>query len=206
MGIQIGAEPEHDFHQPLGLMSDCHRRIEKFLNILVTVADRARGGELDSSQQEGLDVALRYFRMATPLHNADEEQSLFPRMRAVNDSRVRDALAQIQALEADHRVAEAAHAEVDRLGCRWLGQGILPVEDATRLLELIHNLRATYARHIAIEDREVFPLAAETLDSALLQQVGLEMARRRGVDPDLPSALSRCSKRRAARQQKKSAV
>ena len=33
--LQIGAAPDHDFDEPLGLLSDCHRRIEHFLDILI---------------------------------------------------------------------------------------------------------------------------------------------------------------------------
>lgn len=35
---QIGQRVDHDFDEPLGLLSDCHRRIEHFLRALVTVA------------------------------------------------------------------------------------------------------------------------------------------------------------------------
>ena len=38
----------------------------------------------------------------------------------------------------------------------------------------------TYARHIAIEDNEVFPLAGRVLSQDQLAQVGREMAQRRG--------------------------
>jgi hypothetical protein len=37
MPIQIGQPPGHDFDEPLGLLSDCHRRIEPFLHVLVVV-------------------------------------------------------------------------------------------------------------------------------------------------------------------------
>jgi hypothetical protein len=35
MPLQIGAAPDHDFDEPLGLLSDSHRRIEHFLDILI---------------------------------------------------------------------------------------------------------------------------------------------------------------------------
>jgi hypothetical protein len=37
MAIQIGQRPDHDFHEPLGLLSDCHRRIEHFLRVFIAV-------------------------------------------------------------------------------------------------------------------------------------------------------------------------
>ena len=46
MAVKIGATPEHSFEQPLGLLSDCHRRIELFLGVLTRIAEDARGGAL----------------------------------------------------------------------------------------------------------------------------------------------------------------
>jgi hypothetical protein len=34
MAIQIGAKPDSGFDDPIGMLKDCHRRIEHFLNIL----------------------------------------------------------------------------------------------------------------------------------------------------------------------------
>jgi len=41
MPIVIGAKRESDFTDPIGMLSDCHRRIEMFLNVLVRVAELA---------------------------------------------------------------------------------------------------------------------------------------------------------------------
>jgi len=34
MAIQIGAKPDSGFDDPIGMLKDCHRRIERFLGIL----------------------------------------------------------------------------------------------------------------------------------------------------------------------------
>jgi hemerythrin-like domain-containing protein len=199
MGLTIGAKPDHGFDEPLGLLTDCHRRIERFLGQLLTVAEAARGGELAAEQREALDVALRYFREAAPLHTADEEASLFPRLRDVDSDAARAALAALAELEADHNAADIAHAEIDRLGARWLADGRLPADDAQRLADLLRGLQATYARHIAVEDQQVFPLAGQLLEAGSLTEVGREMAVRRGLDPDHLPPVSRCVARREAR-------
>ena len=36
MPIQIGQGADHSFDEPLGLLSDCHRRIEQFLGVPLT--------------------------------------------------------------------------------------------------------------------------------------------------------------------------
>ncbi len=177
MPIQIGGRLDRGFDDPVGLMEDCHRRIERFLDTLLTVVRQAGGGALNDLQREAMDQALRYFAGMAPKHTADEEESLFPRLRGRLDS---VAAAQVQALEADHDRAEAAHADVERLGRRWLDSGRLEPEAAARLLELLEALRETYAAHIALEDGTVFPLAREILSAEQVAQVGREMAERRG--------------------------
>lgn len=181
MPVRIGEQHQHGFDEPLGLLSDCHRRIEHFLSVLITVARQARGGALDAQQQAALDRALTYFRSAAPRHTEDEEQSLFPRMRASDDPRAREAMAAIDALEADHRAADAAHAEVDALGTRWLAEHQLPAQDHQRLVELLEKLQTLYRAHIAVEDANVFPLAGQVLSAEAKAQVGSEMASRRGL-------------------------
>jgi hemerythrin-like domain-containing protein len=182
MAIRIGAQREHGFDEPLGLLSDCHRRIERFLDVMLRVVDRAVGRALDGEEREALEASLRYFDVAAPRHTHDEEQSLFPRMRASDDPAVRDAMARIDALEADHRRAEAMHAEAAQLSRRWLDSGALPAAEVERLKHVLTELRETYARHIAVEDNEVFALAGRVLNDAELAQVGREMARRRGLE------------------------
>lgn len=180
MGIQIGAKPSPTFAQPLELLSDCHRRVESFLRALIVVAEQARGGALDVRQREALETALRYFREAAPKHTADEEESLFPRMRALGDAATREALAKIDALEADHVTAKQGHDLVEQLGQKWLRDNRLGTDETTQLTSTLNQLRATYERHIAIEDTEVFPLAARVVPPEKLAEVGKEMAERRG--------------------------
>ena len=55
MAIQIGGRPDHGFHEPLGLLSDCHRRIERFLHVLVAVERQASGGPLGPGDRRALD-------------------------------------------------------------------------------------------------------------------------------------------------------
>jgi hemerythrin-like domain-containing protein len=196
MPIQIGAKPESSFSDPLGLLSDCHRRIEKFLAQMIHITETARGGPLDEIQSEALAVALRYFTKAAPLHTQDEETSLFPRMRASGDQGAREALAALDALESDHREADILHAEVDRLGNLWLRQGDLLPADAGRLIKLLRALQTLYTHHIAVEDTRVFPLAGKLLESPALDQVGREMAVRRGLDPDNLPGVSHCQLRK----------
>ena len=81
MPISIGATQESSFANPIGLLTDCHRRIERFLGVLVRVAAEARGRPLNAERRQAMETALSYFRRAAPLHTADEEEDLFPELR-----------------------------------------------------------------------------------------------------------------------------
>jgi hemerythrin-like domain-containing protein len=191
MPVTLGARAEHGFDQPLGLLSDCHRRIENFLEMMIRVLQRSGDGSraLAGDERQALETALRYFDVAAPRHTQDEEQSLFPRLRASDNPQALAALARVEALEADHRHADTAHAQVKDLCRRWLDAGPLPQARRQRLVHLLQDLREMYARHIAMEDNELFPLAARVLNSSELHEVGKEMAQRRGLTgPDSPGA------------------
>src|SRR5436190_12325230 len=109
MPIVIGAKPESNFDDPIGLLTDCHRRIEMFLGVLTQLAEEGRGGELTDEQRVSLANALKYFREAAPKHTADEEVTLFPRLRASEDPEVLAILDRVDSLESDHRRADLDH-------------------------------------------------------------------------------------------------
>jgi hemerythrin-like domain-containing protein len=175
MSIQIGGRTDHGFDEPLGLLSDCHRRIEHFLQLLVTVEVNASGGHLSAEYRRALESA--------PRHTADEEDSLGPRVRASGHLDAQQALSLIERLQRDHEAADRHHAAVDTLVRRWLEDDRLEIDDATALREHLTALQALYRAHIAVEDHDVFPAAARALDASALQQIGREMAARRNVSP-----------------------
>lgn len=72
-------------------------------------------------------------------------------------------------------------------------------DEAGRLLAVLQHLQALYARHIAVEDNQVFPLAGTLLESDALAEVGREMATRRGLDPDNLPGISHCQVRKQHR-------
>lgn len=181
MPVTLGATPDHGFDDPIGLLGDCHRRIENFLGVLSRVAETSGDEPLPPDHRRALETALRYFREAAPRHTADEEESLFPRLRASGDDAARLALAALDTLEADHAAATRLHDEVDELGARWLAAGTLHAEDRARFQQRCEELQRIYATHIEAEDRLVFPAARRVLAPGAITEIGREMARRRGL-------------------------
>ena len=183
MPIQIGQLPGHDFDEPLGLLSDCHRRIEHFLRVLHAVTTDAQGGPLTAPNRTALQGALEYFAVAAPKHTADEEASLFPRLRGAGDPAAAEALALVDRLQRDHEEADTHHAAVDVLVRQWLEDGALATARTAELQERLARLRTLYERHIRLEDQELFPAAARLLDAEQLRAIGREMAERRNLRP-----------------------
>lgn len=179
MPVQIGAKT-HNFTDPTGLLSDCHRRIEMFLGTLEAVAGVIDGPATEETRQ-ALESALRYFAQAAPKHTADEEESLFPRLRQIQDAEVEAAFSNLEQLEDEHRWAAPLHAEVDRLGAQYLSLGSLSSPDVADFRKAVAILASMYKQHINVEDSLVFPLAARMLSDSVKIAIAEEMAARRKV-------------------------
>lgn len=167
---------EHGFDQPLGLLKDCHLRVERFLRVLKIVVQEAPDNWLPTQYEEGLRSALDYFRDAAPKHTQDEEESLFPRI-----CQNPEALRIIRRLESEHAFSEPYHQEIEELGRRWLSQGCINGSRRCRFMECVTELIALYQEHIRIEEEELFPLAAAILDEQAIKAIGQEMATRRDL-------------------------
>jgi hemerythrin-like domain-containing protein len=191
MPVQIGARVESDFTDPVGMLQDCHRRIERFLGVLRVLGEQARRTPLTPDQRTALETSLRYFREGAPRHVQDEEVSLFPRLRHQQNAKVAPALAIVERLERDHSTAEAWHRKLDALGSCWLKKGVLDPTSISRFQQLTRQLSELYEEHIHVEDNELFPLAASALSRSDLHIIGHEMARRRRAR--VPAALTASS-------------
>jgi len=179
MPVQIGA-PTHNFTDPTGLLSDCHRRVEMFLGTLEAVADVIDRSATEESRR-ALESALRYFAQAAPKHTADEEESLFPRLRQIQDPEVEAVFSKLEQLEDEHRWAAPLHADLDRLGAQYLSSGSLSSPEVGDFRKAVASLASMYKQHIAVEDSLVFPLAARILSNAEKIAIAEEMAARRKV-------------------------
>jgi hemerythrin-like domain-containing protein len=176
MAVQIGAKPDSGFDDPIGMLKDCHRRIEQFLHILCVVGERAVGRALSEEERGAVQSALQYFRSGGERHTADEEQSLFPRLRKEIGA---GNVGEIDGLEDDHREANALHTAVDQLYSAWIAARRLSEEDEQQLVSATRRLKLLYEGHIQVEETLVFPRAAEVLGRETLMAIGQEFRARR---------------------------
>src|ERR1035437_411578 len=152
MPVSIGATQESSFANPIGLLTDCHRRIERFLEVLVRVATEAREGPLSAEHRHAMETALSYFDRAAPMHTADEEEDLFPELRRVDRPDIEQIVARVSRLESEHSIATAWHHEVHEIGERWLRQDYLLPHEAAELKRVLTSLTELYRGHIAVEE------------------------------------------------------
>ena len=109
-------------------------------------------------------------------HTADEEESLFPRLRAETISGDSEEL---NVLEDNRRVANRLHAIVESLYSAWMSGGTLRSESQLRLQSCTEKLKHLSEQHIQIEERIVFPRAQQVLDRQTTAAIGQEFRARR---------------------------
>jgi len=175
MAVQIGARPDSGFDDPIGMLKDCHRRIESFLGILCVVVKRAQGRGLSDEERDAIKAALQYFRTGGQRHTADEEESLFPRLRKSNAQ----SFEEIDRLEDDHHEASDLHGTVEQHYSTWIESGLLGLEATQQLLAQTARLNQLYSDHIQVEETIVFARAVQVLDTHAIAAIGTEFRFRR---------------------------
>lgn len=176
--IELFDDTAATFDDPLGMLRACHRRIERALDVMDRIAGLEAAGPLEERSRSVLRQTLHYFATGVPRHAADEEASLFPRLR-----RAAERSGAVEKLQDEHAALDAGHRELDHLGQELLESGAFASPTRReRFRQLIALLKEIYAEHIRIEDEEVFPAAAQVLQGEQLEEVGAEMAARRGID------------------------
>jgi hypothetical protein len=172
IGIGRRVEPAPD--DVVGPLLSCHERIRQFS----VMAERLASGRHPPG--EVADAAARverYFRVALPLHVEDEERSLRPRLLALSDPRLAEAL---DAMTAEHAAIDALLAS---LVPRWAELSREPDRLAVfgDLARDSAELRRVFDAHLAAEERLVFPVVADRLAAEALGIRDEIRARRVGV-------------------------
>jgi len=139
------------------------------------VIDRAQGRSLTDEERDAVQAALQYFRTGGQRHSADEEESLFPRLR----KSAAESFEQLDGLEQDHREANDLHASIEQLYATWIQSGRLGTHQTEQLLSQTARLQQLYSDHIKVEESSVFARAIEVLDSRTIAAIGTEFRRRR---------------------------
>ena len=178
MSHLLNRAPAAGFDQPFEMLSACHERVQRSLQLLMRLLEHLRtADDTPRSREMAADAArdvLRYFDIAAPAHHEDEERHVFPLLLASHDPRLTTAAAQ---LHADHLAMEAAWAVLRPLLQQVASAGASA--DLPALQAAADRFGALYAGHIELENDVVFPAARSAMDAAAVRAMGAEMAARR---------------------------
>ena len=162
-------------HDPLAHLQECHQRIEQELGALERLAEHMSERGADTLAHSAAKGILRYFDGSAAQHHADEDEDLFPLLRARAAAAGRpEVAAAIEELEREHAAMDALWRRLrDTLAdIAAMTQAPLHAEDVARFAWL-------YRRHMQREGLLILPFAREALTAEDLAELTERMAGRR---------------------------
>jgi len=160
--------------EPLDLLVACHARLRHFSALALALATRK-----DLEPEQIVDAShrlLRYFKVALPLHEADEEQTLTPALTAIAPPAV------LTALERMWDQHELLHDILDDLFPSWEAMERDPKSiDASVTAPHARRLATVLDVHLELEEATIFPLSMQ-LPDAERKRIFFEMRGRRTPD------------------------
>lgn len=161
------------------MLTDCHNRIRHFSGVAVKLAHAQ--GVAEEEIVQAADGLLRYFTVALPLHEADENISIHPRLR--------------KAVPVGELAGPAADAMVDQhLAIDELVERLIPLwtilraepakqpELASEMCAISSRLQEIFTAHLQMEEETIFPAMDRYLSEAELATIVSEMQERRKTD------------------------
>ena len=173
--------PTAGFDEPFELLAGCHDRVRRSLQLLRRLVGHVLAKGVDSEARLAATDVLRYFDVAAPQHHIDEERHVLPVLEASGDSAL---LAAARRLRNDHeamaRYWQQLRATLVELrdGAQWSAKAQHELATQAKLFTDL------YAEHLPLEEGLVFPAARQFVEArgqAAVEDMGREMARRRGV-------------------------
>jgi hemerythrin-like domain-containing protein len=185
-GIRLPLEAilsqESSQQTPRNLLLACHERIRHFTAMARRLAENP-AAPLEQVA-DAADAIHRYFSVALPLHEADENVSIDPRLQAAGSPETAQAS---EEMVLQHRRLNAVIKQLlplwDAL-CREPEKlpGFVP-----RLVQLVSELESLWEKHLRLEEEIVFP-AMERMPPRELEAILREMRERRGLQAHQRSA------------------
>lgn len=158
--------------EPVDLLLACHARLRHFSELSLALATRT---DIDDAQiRDASHRLLRYFRVALPLHEADEEETLAPALAAVMaPSHATDQMRDQHAL---------LHDVLAELFPLWEHAEREPGSiDREALAPCARKLAAILDVHLALEETTIFPMV-KTIPEAERKRLYAEMRGRRTAE------------------------
>ncbi len=175
---RFSLKPE-DFQDPIAFIYGDHERIRRACDKLRDLA-----GDLDGPAAPCLAAELLSFlERDLPLHLADEEEDLFPLLRATarptDVHRHDEVISSIEVLETEHR-DDIEKGQTLRRALRALAEGEQP-RDPRMFTHYARAFTHLLRDHCLMENNVVLPAALDRLSDVQLARMGRRMAARRGL-------------------------
>ncbi len=172
---QISRAPfEPKTEDAVDLLTGCHDRIRHFTGVAVKLA-HAQGAAPDEIVQAAAGVH-RYYSVSLPLHEADEEETLRPRMEAMPDDKVRPALLAMS----------DQHMAIDELLERLLPLLVMVRNNpdaiaaaGAEMCAITKALDEMFRAHLQMEEEVIFPAIRGGLGETTQAEMLREMQARR---------------------------
>ena len=170
---QLGPVPQSKccgHHDAFSILHDCHEHILERLGRLETLGlELTQASVIEERHMAVLGDVLSFLDTAVPIHSADEEQTLFPRLReAIGPTAGHTPM---DCMEQEHVQHQALLAALKRAVVRRD-----PAATARAALSIVSEYRG----HIGKEEEVLFPWARRTLtDPVLVAGMTQQMRQRR---------------------------
>jgi len=156
------------------LLIGCHDRIRHFTSVAMKLA-HAQGATPDEVTQAAA-AAHRYYTVSLPLHEADEEDTLRPRLDAIGDEKLHHALFAM----TDH------HQAIDELLERLLPLLVMVRNNpdtihaaGPEMCNITKALDEMFRAHLQLEEEAIFPAIRQRLPEAVQADMTKEIRDRR---------------------------
>ena len=167
------SSPGVGFEQPFEMLLACHQRVQRTLSLLERLLAHIDQHGHDAASRSAAADVLRYFDIAAPLHHQDEELHIFPALAA--QTALQPAIAQ---LLAEHERLTQLWAELRPALLTWR-DAPHPAAPTTAERTVCRDFVALYQTHIAQEETQIYPAAAQQFNPEGLARIGAEMQGRR---------------------------
>jgi hemerythrin HHE cation binding domain-containing protein len=173
--IQSARKPAAESDDPIDLLLGCHQRIRHFTAVALRMAESPDAPPAQIS--EAANSVLRYYQVALPLHEADENDSIHPRLRK--------ALPPGELATANESMVKQ-HVDIDALIAElvplWRALRDAP-QDLPSLAPALRHKTARLERlwqlHLGLEEEQVVPAMRKYLREEELDAIRAEMVQRR---------------------------
>lgn len=168
--VRIGERAGGDGGDTVDALLACHQRIRSFLALGARVGQGGEAAEVADACRR----IERYFREAMPLHVADEEETVLPRLRG-RDAAVDRALAEMQEQHAAHLVGLTALTGAATALAAEPEEPVLCRQLAAKNLALSEAL----VPHLELEEAIIMPAMRRLLSPGELADIAAEIRARR---------------------------